>query len=240
MEIKRTLALMLPALIISGCAASGNDSVFRDKIVPDFESVLKYEEEIFSAYEDAAEAAKAFAENPTEENKGKFIDAANKSSAAIKDNPAPSSSLSEKEYGAMEELNLSEADYRYLFESCPSGMAGLDDWDDVTDRLDAAEDYETLRHSISIRETKLELERVYMAYASMEWVVNTEEDNIKYFEETLRKYPSVMPEEYEWLTNEDEIINTLDEKMSAIQDKINEEQIYSNDVMNRMKEEGAE
>ncbi|MGN0181617.1 MAG: hypothetical protein ACI4DP_04280, partial [Candidatus Ornithomonoglobus sp.] len=180
------------------------------------------------------------AENPTEENKQSFFDAAQNSSNVIKENSTVQSSLSDADYKEMEKLNLSEADYKYLFESYPASMANLDDWADVTESVDTTGDYEALAHAITLRETKLELERVYMAYASMDWVVNMDEESVRYFEEVMRRYPSVMPEEYEWLTDEEEIISVLDEKMSGIQNKINEEQIYSNDQLNELREEESQ
>ncbi len=225
--MKKLIALCLSALLITSCA-SDKDTVFREKIVPDFEQIFKADSEVFEAYRNAAEAAEECIENPTDENTGDFLKAAAESDKAAKKGAAVKSNIGGSEYAVMEELNLPKTDYDYLFDAQASSMAELTGWTDIAIRFEESGDTEALAHSVAVQMDKLTLEKVFLVYGAMDWVVDTDKKNAEYFRQKLYQYSEILPEDCEWLTDHEEIAAEYNARLDIIEEHINTEQEYLN------------
>ena len=225
--MKKLIVLCLFALIMAGCASDSN-TVFRDKIVTDFEQVFKADSKVFAAYENAADAARACIDAPTAENTEGFLAAAAESDKTAAEGEEVKSQIGDREYEVMEALDLPRTDYDYLFGAQASSMAELAGWTDIAERFAENGDTEALTHFVATQSDKLELEKVFLVYGAMDWAVNMDKDNAEYFKERLYCYPEVFPDGCEWLTEHEEIAAEYNARLDVIEEHINAEQEYLN------------
>ncbi len=234
--MKKSIAVCLSALMLTGCA-SDRSAVFRDKIVPDFEQVFKADGEVFTAYENAAEAAEKCVGDPNEENTEAFLNAAAESDKAATAGAEVKSQLGDREYEVMDELDLPRTDYDYLFSAQASSMAELAGWTGIAEQFAESGDTDALTHSIAAQSNKLELEKVFLVYGAMDWAVNMDKDNAEYFKERLYSYPNVFPDGCEWLTEHEEIEAEYNARLDVIEEHINAEQEYLNKQTRELRQE---
>ena len=237
--MKKMILICMSLIILAGCTSNA-DMVFRDRIVTDFEQIFASDSEVFKAYANAVSEAKELAKNPTQENKERFTEAASKSYRTAKENSEPVSRIGDDEYAVMDKLNLTRTDYEYLFNAQTSSMAELSGWTNIAEQFEEDGDVQALIHNISIQENKLELEKVFLIYGAMDWVVDTTKDNAKCFKDMIYKYPDIIPEDCEWLTDHDEILSAYNLKLDEIEEHINEEQEYINQQTQKLRQMQSE
>ncbi len=233
--MKKFVLLCLFILVMAGCGSDVNE-VFKDKIVPDFEQILEADSILFKAYENAAEAAKKCAENPTEENMKSFLAAAEKSDAAAVSGAEVKSKIGDAEYEVMDKLNLPKNDYDYLFDAQALNMEDLKGWKYIAEQFEETGDTETLTHSTALRMDYLNLEKVFLIYGAMDWIVKTGEKEAAYFKERMYCYPDLFPEDFEWLTSHEEIEAEHSERLDVIEENINEEHEYFNEITKKVRQ----
>lgn len=237
--MKKLILLCLSAVMFSGCA-SGENAIFRERIVPDFEQIITANDEVFKAYEDAAAAASAYAENPTDENREAFFTAAEMSDKKASENAVIQSQIGDEEYAVMNKLNLPKTDYDYLFAAQESSMAELADWAYIVEWTEENDDTETLTHLVASYLDQLELEKVYLTYGAMDWVVDTDKENAEYFKEMIYKYPNIMPQNCEWLIDHEQIAAEYNARLDIIEERINAETEYTNKLTRSLRQGNKE
>lgn len=214
-NMNKKIILCLFPILLAGCAST-DDTVFREKIVPDFEQVIKGDNDVFKAYEEAIAAADTYAAEPTDENLAALAELAAESDRLAEENGQIVSGMSDDEYEIMDALGFPSTDYKYLFDAQASSMAELSDWSAVVEQIRSGADAGTLEYNITLQELQLELERVYVIYGAMDMVVDTSEDNAEYFRDMLYKYEYIFPEDFEWLTDHDAISDEYNARMDDI------------------------
>ena len=90
--MKKLSFLLLTAVLLAGCATNTSD-VYRDKIIPDLEQVIRSDNAVFEAYENTVLAIRAYTENPTDENMEKLNAAAAESDAAAEESASVQSNI---------------------------------------------------------------------------------------------------------------------------------------------------
>lgn len=225
--MKRLILLFLSAVLMSGCSSEAG-TVFRERIVPDFEQIISGDNDVFEAYEKAIAAGEAFVQNSAGENKDAFLAAASESDRLAEENAGIVSALTDEEYAVMDSLNLARTDYDYLFASHTLSMAEMGSWGYIIEWAKNNNDMEVLAHLIASQKNKLELEKVYLVYGAMDWVVDTTRENAEYFKDMIYKYPCIMPEDCKWLTNHEEIAAEYNARLDNIEEEINTQQRYTN------------
>lgn len=234
--MKKLILICLCVLMTASCS-SGVNTVFKENIVPDFEQIVSGDNEVFEAYENAAAAARAYVGNPTDETRAAFLAAAEESDETARKYASIQSHAGNEEYAVMDRLNLPRTDFDYLFEAQPSSMAELSGWSVVTEQANENFDADTLEHLILTQEYKLELEKVYLVYGAMDWVVDTDKTDAEYFRDMIYKYPHIMPDGCEWLTDHEEIADAYNARLDDIEERINEEQEYMNELTRKLRQE---
>ncbi len=214
-NMKKTIILLLSGLLLTGCSSS-DDAVFREKIIPDFEQIIKGDNELFKSYTETLDAAYKYTEEQTEENLTALAALAENTDDLALENGQIKSAMSDDEYAVMDTLGFPSVDYTYLFDAQASSMSELAGWSDIVMQIRSGADADDIDYSITLRELQLELERVYLIYGAMDMVTEASPENAEYFKEMLYQYEYIFPEDCEWLTDHDAISDEYNARMDDI------------------------
>ncbi len=221
--MKKLSFLLLTAVLLAGCATNTSD-VYRDKIIPDLEQVIRSDNAVFEAYENTVLAIRAYTENPTDENMEKLNAAAAESDAAAEESASVQSNIGDREYDVMDSMNIPRTDYDYLFYSQRESMENLM----FKDSIQETADFETLKILSDLFEDRLELEKVFLVYGAMDLVSGAGGDAADCMKDMIYKYPAVIPENCEWLYSHDEINREYTKHLDEIENNINERRVSLN------------
>lgn len=212
------LAAVMAFVMISGCA-NKSETVLREEIFPDFESVISATDHNHELYMDTMEAAEEYFNNPSEQTKEDFFETEEKNSQEIRDKSDLTSALDENAKSVMSEYGISKEDYSALFDMYKSDAQELSDWTAVR-QLVENEDIDALQSNITVLKAQYKFYQQFYAYGVMDMFAEIGDENIEYVKDIMKKYPNAVGECDEWLTDHDEIADKFDEIEAEFQEAV--------------------